>query len=100
MVGKDVGGRKSWGGVGDDMQLISIAFSSTGYVRSTSPYHPHGVPISLTPPKITKSKTKQNAKQSITASFKQKASLTGTANERNSGLLSSSPILRPVNMVD
>jgi hypothetical protein len=51
---------KAGGVVGDDMQLCSIAFSTTGYVRSTSPYHPHGVPISPKPPEIAKQKVKQN----------------------------------------
>jgi hypothetical protein len=29
----------------DNMQLRSIALSTTGYLRSSSPYHPHGAPI-------------------------------------------------------
>ena len=54
------------GGSEDNMQLQSIVFSTTGYVRSSSPYQPHVVPISLTLPKVTKDK----AKQSITANFR------------------------------
>ena len=44
----------------DNMQLRSIAFSATGYIRSTSPYRPHGVPIFPKPPEITTQNKKQN----------------------------------------
>jgi len=44
------------------MQLQSIAFSTTGYIRSISPYHPHGVPIFPKLPKITK-QNKTNKQQ-------------------------------------
>jgi len=56
---------RSWkvGGVGvDNKQLQSIAFSTTGYVRSTLPYHPHGAPIFPKLPKITK-QNKTNKQQ-------------------------------------
>jgi len=36
---------KSWGGGRENMQLRSIALSTTGYLRSSSPYHPRGAPI-------------------------------------------------------
>jgi hypothetical protein len=42
---EDFRGGKWGGGFGDDMQLRSIALNTTGYLRSSSPYHPHGVPI-------------------------------------------------------
>jgi len=54
MVGAESSFRKRGGVVRENMQLQSIAFSTTGYVRSTSPYRPHGVPIFPKPPKITK----------------------------------------------
>jgi len=44
----------------DNMQLRSIVFSTTGFIRSTSPYHPHGVPIFPKPPEITTQNKKQN----------------------------------------
>ena len=64
----DCGGRKFFcgkagRGSGENMQLQSIAFSTTGYVRSTSPYRPHGVIIFPKPPKITK----QNKTNKLTA---------------------------------
>jgi len=34
----------------DNMQLQSITLSTTGYLRSSSPYHPHGAPIFPKPP--------------------------------------------------
>jgi len=58
------GKRKFCGGVKDNMQLQSIAFGTKGYVRSSSPYCPHGVPIFPKPPKITK-QNKQTNKQQI-----------------------------------
>jgi len=39
------GERKFCAGVKDNMQLQSIALSTTGYLRSSTPYHPHGAPI-------------------------------------------------------
>jgi len=53
------------------MQLRSIAFSTTGYVRSTSPYHPHGVPIFPLPPKITR----QNKQQIKIATYRASATV-------------------------
>ena len=34
----------------DNMQLQSIALSTTGYLRSSTPYYPHGAPIFPKPP--------------------------------------------------
>jgi len=61
------------------MQLQSIAFSTTGYVRSTSSYHPQGVPIFPKPPEITeqtKSKTKSQHEKHLQRSSEERAKLT------------------------
>jgi type II secretory pathway component PulC len=53
-----------WGGrVVDDVQLQSIVFSATGYVHSSTPYHPRGVPIFPNRPETNKqNKTKRTEK--------------------------------------
>jgi hypothetical protein len=51
-------------GVEDNMQLQSIALSTTGYLRSSSPYHPHGAPIfPKSTSKVNKQKERDVAKQ-------------------------------------
>jgi len=48
----------------DNMQLSSIMLSTTGYLRSSSPYHPHGAPI------LTICRTENTTRTEITQSVK------------------------------
>jgi len=56
--------RNGGGGVRENMQLQSIVFSAIGYVHSSMPYHPRGVPIFPNRPKTNKqSKSRRENRQ-------------------------------------